>query len=495
VSKPPATRDEAQDDLAAMLVVVEQLQPALQNDQRAGQVAAIRRLIDLRAPMGEQWQALADVALRNGEPQLARRAIDLFVLAQGGTPRAIYAKASVLERCGDFRAAYDLVRELPAGALDPAAHAYSWGTAALYLGKAAEAREQLKRAVSLRPQWGQAWLMLAQASDLDADPEIAEIIIAAERAFESVSSAQSAPYYYALGAALAARGDHAGAFAAFERGGRKTRTLAPYDAERDRRDAEDASRGYTAQRIAALGARQTEPTGDALFVTGLPRSGTTLVEQALSRHGTVSGGGESNLLFQLVRETRGQSFDRVEQYVADGGAASAARLWKHLLAQRFPAAQRVVDKSLNTTRFLGLAAAVLPAAPLVWMTRDPLDQAWSCFRTYFHGAQQWSNDLAAIAHHFRLEDELLRRWRDILGDRLLVVRYEELVDDFAGEMGRIAEHCGLALEPAMLSPQDNDRAVTTASVQQVRRPLNRAGIGAAAPYRDYLTPFAEAYGA
>src|SRR5690606_9952552 len=135
--------------------------------------------------------------------------------------------------------------------------------------------------------------------------------------------------------------------------------------------------------IADLGRQQDEPTHRAIFVTGLPRSGTTLIEQALTCHGKVSDGGEVNLLFQLVREIGGQSAFEIGAYVGDAGAGGLARLWHRLLDERFPGSCRVVDKSLNTPRFLGLAASVLPDAPLVWVTRDPLDQAWSCFRTYF----------------------------------------------------------------------------------------------------------------
>ena len=493
MSKPPGTRDGAKRDLAAMLVVVEQLKPALEKNDREGQVGAVRRLVDLRAPMGEQWQALANLAVRNGELQLGRRAIDLFVDARAGAAEALYAKASLLEQCGAYREAYDLVRSLPDGALDPAAHAYSRGTAALYLGEMQDAREQLELAVRLRPHRGRPWLVLAQAVDLAAEPELAETIVAAQRVMETVAPAERAPYFFALGQALAARNDHAGAFAAFKRGNEDTKPLAPYDRERDRSDAEEALSGFTAEGIAALAERRDRPTGRAMFVTGLPRSGTTLVQQILSRHSAVDGGGELTLLVQLARQMRGRDLAAIEQHLAASGAGDIARLWAHLLGQRFSGSGRVVDKSLDFSRFAGIAAALLPEAPIVWLTRDPLDRAWSCFRTHFHGAQPWSCDLADIAWHFRLEEELRRRWQDLLGERLLTVPYESLVSQPAEWVSRIAAHCGLAMEPQMLAPHEGGGLVTTASVMQVRRPLNRAGIGSAEPYREYLAPFVEAY--
>jgi hypothetical protein len=135
----------------------------------------------------------------------------------------------------------------------------------------------------------------------------------------------------------------------------------------------------------------------------------------------------------------------------------------------------------------------LPEAPIVWLKRDPLDCAWSCFRTHFLAGVSWSYDLADIAHHFRLEDELLARWQDILGDRVLVVPYEGLVADSAGWIRRILAHCQLSEEPEAFSPHENRRAVTTSSVMQVRRPINRAAVGAAEPYRAFLQPFVDAY--
>src|SRR5690606_5349217 len=106
-----------------------------------------------------------------------------------------------------------------------------------------------------------------------------------------------------------------------------------------------------------------------------------------------------------------------------------AQLWSHLLNQRFRHPGRVVDKTTNTTRALGLVAALLPEAPLIWLRRDPVDCAWSCFRTCFIENVHWSNDLTDIAFYFRLEDQLLEQWQEILGDRLLVVPFEELATE------------------------------------------------------------------
>ena len=307
------------------------------------------------------------------------------------------------------------------------------------------------------------------------------------------AAADRGAYFYALGKARADRGEHALAFAAYAKGARLTRHQNSYSRERDSFTAKDSVEGYDAGRIAALAKQQSEPTGRGIFVMGLPRSGTTLVEQILTSHSAVSDGAEIYKLGLLIQDIGGLSYPALSKYVEQGKAPAAARQWQHWLDERFPAPGRVVDKTLNTSRLLGIAATLLPEAPLIWIVRDPLDCAWSCFRSRFAGEAGWSYDLEDIAFHFRLEDELLAQWQGLLGERLLVVPYEALVADSETWIRDILAHCGLPEEPGPYAPHENSRAVTTASAMQVRHPINPAGIGSAQPYREFLEPFLKAY--
>jgi tetratricopeptide (TPR) repeat protein len=477
-----------------VLRVVDELQRALQRQDLAALRRLIGELIAARAPMGAQWQALAQVAADVAELDLAREAIDLFVRTTGGTSAALYQKAAFLAQAGLWREADALLRTLPPSVPDPIANAYSRGIAALNLGRRDEARHCLEQVVAARPQAGTAWLGLTMAADLADEQGLADRLIAAQTAVDRGHPTDRAAYRHALGALLAARGEHARAFAAFAGGAEQMKALAPFDLAADRRQAEDAVRGYDAERIADAAQAQTEPTGRTIFVSGLPRSGTTLLEQALTAHSAVGAGAEIGALAVLASEVGGASHAALERHVASGGAAPAARLWHRWLDERFGPMGRVVDKSVDTGRYLGLVAALLPDAPLVWTTRDPLDRAWSCFRTNFMGgAVAWSYDLRDIAAHFRLEDHLLAQWQQILGDRLLIVPYEALVTDPEGWIRRVLDHCRLPVEQAAFAPHENHRAVATASMMQVRRPINRSGIGSAAPYRTYLAPFIDAY--
>lgn len=482
----------ADSNLVNVVALVDQLGPAIQRHDRATLNDITERLIAARAPMGPQWERLAQIAARNGELTLARKAIDLFVEASGGQPAAHYQKTGLLAQMGAWRDVMALLDQLGPDVPSPVAQAYSRGTAALYLGDTDEAKEQLDRATRLAPQSGSAWHMLSLVVDLAAEPAMADRLIAAGRGMATAPPTEQGAYHYALGKLHAGRGEHAPAFAAFAQGGQLMKQAFPYPRDMDRRWAADAIDGYSADRIATLARRQREPTGRTIFVTGLPRSGTTLVEQILTSHSAISDGVELDRLGLLAQDMGGQSWSALSRHVEAWGAEPTAALWHHWIDERFPGATRIVDKSVDASRFLGIAAALLPDAPLIWMTRDPLDRAWSCFRTCFLNVP-WTNDLEDIAFHFRLEDALLARWQEILGDRLLVVPYEAMVADSEGWIRRILAHCGLAEEPQIFTPHDNHRTVTTASVMQVRRPLNRGSIGASVPYEVFLEPFVQAY--
>ena len=182
------------------------------------------------------------------------------------------------------------------------------------------------------------------------------------------------------------------------------------------------------------------------------------------------------------------------RFLAAHPLAEAAALYLHLLEERFGPTGRVVDKTLEASRYLGTLAAIMPEAPILWMRRDPLDIAWSCYSTWFLRGLEWSWDQAALAHHMRLEGALLARWRDILGDRLMVVDYEALVRDKDASIPRLLAHCGLAVEPQVFSPEKTERLVTTASMSQVRAPINTGAVGKGHRYTRHLQPFSDAYG-
>lgn len=460
---------------------------------RAATNQCVRALLDERAPLGIQWKALAQLMLASGEMTLAHEATDAFVAAAGGAPQARYAKVVLLTQTGRLEEAHALLSTLPDDVPDPAGHAYVLGNTAMTLGLFDQARAHLETALRHRPGWGPAWLSLASVTDLAHDP-LGARLVADTVVAEHQSPGDLARYCYALGRYHHGRRDLEASFAAFARGAGLLRTQMPYNRKGNSGNAGQASYGFTSALLDRNTDRTNRRGARPIFVTGLPRSGTTLVEQILTSHSTVHDGGELNLIQHVAVAAGGNSGEAITRYLAKGGTLSALRaLYLHLLDERCGTTGRIVDKTIDASRFLGLIATVLPDAPVIWMRRDPLDTAWSAFRTFFIHGVAWSYDLTDIAHHMRLEDRLLTYWEARLGNRLLVVPYAALVEEPEAWTRRLLAHCGLEEEPGVFTPHMTERAVATASTLQVRRPINRDGLGVAEPYRVWLQPFLEAY--
>ena len=473
--------------------LMEVFRDAVTRRDRAGMTESVVRLLDARAPLGAEWRRIAELMRVSGEVRLALRAMDTFVASAGGSPEALYQKVVLLTQTGRLREAHDLLAALPSGRMDPAARAYVLGNTAITLGLIEEGKAELEKVIRGRPGWGPAWVTLASTVDLATDP-LGDRLLEDVAAAENQPTADQARFQYALGKLHHDRREYDRAFAAFARGGALLRAQIPYSRNGDKANATAAMSGFGPGTIEEWNRQQTQPTDRPIFVTGLPRSGTTLVEQILTSHSAVRDGGEISLAHHVAVATGGTSGEAVVAHLAQGGSIPAmGGLYLHLLEERFGSGGRIIDKTVDNSRFLGLIAATLPDAPLIWMRRDPLDGAWSCFRTFFIHGVGWSYDLADIAAHFALEDGLAAFWQERLGDRLLVVPYRALVDAPEDWTRRILAHCNLHEEEQVHRFHETERVVATASALQVRRPINRSGIGVADPYRDHLQPFVDAY--
>lgn len=465
-----------------------QFSEALERSDRARLTRSIAQLLDVDPPLGHQWKSVAKVAQRNGEVSQAVQAMRRYADAQPGDWSRTYELATIHAQCGLVEEARALIGKVPDAKPSPFANAYFRGTISTSLGLAEEARSYLDHAVALAPQSGQAWLARSYAAPLEAKQR--DCLVQYARSESSRDAVENSAMFYALAREHDRSGEFEDAVKAWRVGAAIMRTRTSYDPRRDGSAADETLQGWSRDSFADPGPCENSP----IFIAGLPRSGTTLVERVLSSHSAVSGGGELGLYRILEQEVGGRSHDAHRSYRARCERTEELdRLYLRLALERIPGAGRIVDKGLDFSRHAGLMMTLFPDSPVIWLRRTPVDCAWSAYSNWFARGLGWSWSLEDIARHFLVEDRLFAAWRHLLGERLLVVQLEDLVANSREIIAQILRHCGLADEAACYAPHTNSGPVATVSAWQVRKPINSAEARLPDPYRQVLEQFERHY--
>lgn len=307
---------------------------------------------------------------------------------------------------------------------------------------------------------------------------------------------------FALGKAWMDVGDADRAFARLSRANRLQRATWTYDVTAETRRFAAIPRGV--EKLAQLASGPGDPSETPIFVVGMPRSGTTLVEQILASHADIAAGGELTAFHEATRQSLAEAGlaprdGQAGRFRVDEGARlDPARLGRayldrvrHLAAGK----ARLVDKMPDNFQNLGLIALALPKARILHVRRDPVDTCLSCWTTRFVNWKPYAYDLVELGRYYRAYDALMDHWRAILPpDRFLEVRYEDVIGDLEAQARRMIAFCGLDWDPACLSFHETRRPVLTASVNQVRRPLYSASQGRWRAYESHLGPLLAALG-
>ena len=443
--------------------------------------------LDLEPDHSGARYALADALFRQ---QKAPAAITHLEVLLAREPRDLAYRnlmAACLGLIGETGRSVEVYEALAA---DAPAQAKIWlnlGHALRAVGRREETLAAYRRCIDLAPSVGEPYWSLANLKTAAFAPEEVDAMAALlERS--DLSTEDRLHLNYALGKALEDRGDYADAFGRYARGA--ALRASPYDPEVLSRLVARSKALFTREALTAGGGAASDAP---IFIVGLPRSGSTLIEQILASHSEVEGTME-------LPEIR---------FIAEGlspypeaclalTAADRLRLGQVYLERtriyRKTGRPRFVDKMPNNFQHLGLICLILPNARIIDARRHPMGSCFSAFKQHFAQGQDFSYDLAALGRYYRDYLEMMAHFDAVLPGRVCRVIYEDMVEDTEGQVRRLLAHCGLAFEPGCLDFHRNARAVRTVSSEQVRRPIFRDGLEQWRNFEPWLHPLKAALG-
>ena len=363
---------------------------------------------------------------------------------------------------------------------------FNRGTALTYLGRKAEAATAFARAVELEPgnpAYRRAMLGIEKVTASNVHLKALEEMAAATDTAEQIAR------HFALAKAYDDIGDYPRAFAEMSMGNAVKRRVSRYKLQYDLDRFRALATTFTAEFLAAHGGSGFA-TEVPIFVIGMPRSGTTLIEQILASHPDVYGAGEQDILPRFINTGRaGRDFPAAVKNLAAADWTALGNDYAQELGALAPNAARIVDKLPLNFQLVGLIRLALPGARIIHVMRDPLDTCFSCYSILFDDDLDFSCDLADLGRYYNGYRHLMDHWRAVLPPgAMLEVQYENLVTDPERETRRLIDYCGLAWNARCLKFYQTDRTVQTASALQVRQPLYNSSVGRAAPYAPWLEP-------
>jgi len=389
----------------------------------------------------------------------------------------------------------ELLREGPEAADIQLSVAHSLKTQ----GRRQEAIDAYRTAAATRPNYGDAYWSLANLKTYRFEDAELERMLAGEAATDT-PSVDRYQLCFALGKALEDRGHYAGSWLHYQRGNALKRAESRYRPEtietNTRRQIEICTREFFASRH-GFGASSAEP----IFVVGLPRSGSTLLEQILASHSSVEGTQELADIPRIVLELQGREPDldnpRYPGVLEQLPPAELRRLGEKYLAdtQVYRTGKpRFIDKMPNNFRHVGLMHLMLPNARIIDARREPMACCFGNLKQLFASGQEFTYSIEDIARYYRSYLELMQHWDQVLPGRVLRIWHEDVVEDLAGNVRRILDFCGLEFEPACVEFHKTERSVRTASSEQVRQPIFREGLDQWKNFEPWLGSLREALG-
>ena len=368
-------------------------------------------------------------------------------------------------------------------------------------GRTADAIADYRAALAARPDYGVAWFSLANLKTYRfSDDDVAQMRAAAAR--NDLQDMDRVYLAFALGKALEDRGEYQASWSHYERGNAVRRSLGRYRPDAAEACARRLKQVFTTDVFAERAGWGVDDPAP-LFVLGLPRSGSTLIEQILASHSQVEGTQELTEIGRYAGEVCGLDPDcglpadpeALLRLTARDARALGRRFLDETRTYRRLGRPFFIDKMPNNFWHIGLIQLILPRATIIDVRREPMACGFSNLKQLFGTTNQaFTYDARDIAHYYRTYLDLMRHWDDVLPGRVLRVHYEDVVEDLDAGVRRMLSHCGLAFEPACLAFHETRRSVRTPSAEQVRQPIGRDGLDHWQNYEPWLIPLRDALG-
>jgi tetratricopeptide (TPR) repeat protein len=483
-------------------------------------VAALRMLAEVAARLGRYGDAeilltrclelapsfaaarhhRAIVLHRQNKSAAALREVTELLAKDPRNPGYNNLKAAILARIGDLQDSIEIYAGILAEHPAQPKIWLSYGHALKSSGRENDSIAAYKKSIDLLPSLGEAYWSLANLKTAQFTSEDVEAMRLQLRR-PALPVEDQLHLHFAMGKALEDQGEYAASFEHYAQGNQLRRTQLRYQADEISTHVKRVKSSFTAQFFAermSYGAAAPDP----IFIVGLPRSGSTLLEQILSSHSQVEGtmelpdmAGIARSLFDIGKKSHISGYSGVLATLnADGCRELGERYISQTRIQRKTAAPFFIDKMPNNFAHIDLIQLALPRAKIIDARRHPLGCCFSGFKQHFARGQAFSYSLEDIGRYYRDYVELMAFFDAVLPGRVHRVIYESMIEDTETEVRRLLDYCELPFEDGCLRFYENERAVRTASSQQVRKPIFREGVDHWRHYEPWLDPLKKSLG-
>ncbi|MEJ0045837.1 MAG: sulfotransferase [Rhodospirillales bacterium] len=453
----------------------------------------LHRCLELAPSFSAARHNYAIVLYRQNKAHEAIAHIDRLLADHPGDPSYRNLLAACLAVSGEFARAIDVYAQVLKDFPRQPKIWLSYGHALRTAGRREDSVAAYHRSIELAPSLGETYWSLANLKTVPFT-EAETQAMRDQLARQDLPVEDRMHFCYALGRALEQAGDYAESFAQYAEGARLRRGMIEYSADETHQNVERARETFTASFFAQhrnVGVPDPAP----IFVIGLPRSGSTLIEQILSSHSEVEGTMELADIAQLAREIgRADGQEKTGRYPAclaelapPEFASLGERYIERTRRQRKRGRAFFIDKMPNNWAHVGLIHLILPHAKIIDARRHPMAACFSAFKQHFARGQHFSYDLTELGRYYTDYVSIMDHFDTVLPGRIHHIRYESMVADTEAETRRLLAYCGLAFEPACLRFWETERAVRTASSEQVRQPIFREGLDHWKHYEPWLS--------